>query len=329
MKNTFRIVVLLVVVTTIFSGCVTKQKYNEMQLKLQRTQDELTFMTSENQNCQNAKKNLTAQLNSLTAEMEQLRADTLRLYRKARSAEREYEKAKKDYDELLQNFADVSTTNQSTINDLLGNLDKYKDELSVKEKMLAMQQDSLTRARAELAIKEQRINEMQNILAQKDAEVKALKDKVSNALKGFEGSGLKVHEKDGKVYVSMDDKLLFASGSWTINEQGLKAIKQLAQVLENETDISVNIEGHTDNVPYHGSGQVKDNWDLSVMRATSVVKALLQSGNIAPTRLSASGRSEYLPLDENNTPEARAKNRRTEIILTPNLDQLFQLIQGN
>lgn len=329
MKNTFRIVVLLVVVTTIFSGCVTKQKYNEMQLKLQRTQDELTFMTSENQNCQNAKKNLTAQLNSLTAEMEQLRADTLRLYRQARSAEREYEKAKKDYDELLQNFADVSTTNQSTINDLLGNLDKYKDELSVKEKMLAMQQDSLTRARAELAIKEQRINEMQNILAQKDAEVKALKDKVSNALKGFEGSGLKVHEKDGKVYVSMDDKLLFASGSWTINEQGLKAIKQLAQVLENETDISVNIEGHTDNVPYRGSGQVKDNWDLSVMRATSVVKALLQSGNIAPTRLSASGRSEYLPLDENNTPEARAKNRRTEIILTPNLDQLFQLIQGN
>lgn len=329
MKNTFRIVVLLVVVTTIFSGCVTKQKYNEMQLKLQRTQDELTFMTSENQNCQNAKKNLTAQLNSLTDEMEQLRADTLRLYRQARSAEREYEKAKKDYDELLQNFADVSTTNQSTINDLLGNLDKYKDELSVKEKMLAMQQDSLTRARAELAIKEQRINEMQNILAQKDAEVKALKDKVSNALKGFEGSGLKVHEKDGKVYVSMDDKLLFASGSWTINEQGLKAIKQLAQVLENETDISVNIEGHTDNVPYRGSGQVKDNWDLSVMRATSVVKALLQSGNIAPTRLSASGRSEYLPLDENNTPEARAKNRRTEIILTPNLDQLFQLIQGN
>ena len=320
---------IFVAAIALLSGCVTSQKYNELLQKHQRCQDELTYMTSENQNCQDAKKNLTAQLNSLTAEMEQLRADTLRLYRQARSAEREYEKAKKDYDELLQNFADVSTTNQSTINDLLGNLDKYKDELSVKEKMLAMQQDSLTRARAELAIKEQRINEMQNILAQKDAEVKALKDKVSNALKGFEGSGLKVHEKDGKVYVSMDDKLLFASGSWTINEQGLKAIKQLAQVLENETDISVNIEGHTDNVPYRGSGQVKDNWDLSVMRATSVVKALLQSGNIAPTRLSASGRSEYLPLDENNTPEARAKNRRTEIILTPNLDQLFQLIQGN
>lgn len=113
----------------------------------------------------------------------------------------------------MQNFTDVSSTNQSTINDLLGNLDKYKDELTVKEKMLAMQQDSLARSRAELALKEQRISEMQNILAQNEAEMKALKDKVSNALKGFEGSGLNVHEKDGKVYVSMDDKLLFASAA--------------------------------------------------------------------------------------------------------------------
>ena len=329
MKRTFKTAVLFLSLITIFTSCVTKQKYNELQLKYQRSQDELIFMTSENKNCQDAKSSLTAQLNSLTADMEKMRNDTTRLYMRARRAEMEYEKAKKDYDELLQNFADVSSNNQNTINDLLGNLDKYKDELDVKEKMLAMQQDSLSKARAELAIKEQRINEMQNILAQKDAEVKALKDKVSNALKGFEGSGLKVHEKDGKVYVSMDDKLLFASGSWTINEQGLNAIKNLAKVLENETDISVLIEGHTDNVPYRGSGQVKDNWDLSVMRATAVVKALLENGNIAPTRLSASGRSVYLPLDENNTPEARAKNRRTEIILTPNLDQLFQLIQGN
>ena len=329
MKKTFKTVVFFLSLAAILTSCVTKQKYNELELKYKRSQDELTFMTSENQNCQNVRKSLTAELNSLVTEIEQLRDDTLRLSRQARGTEREYEKAKKDYDELLQNFADVSTTNQSTINDLLGNLDKYKDELSVKEKMLATQQDSLNKARADLALKEQRINEMQNILAQKDAEVKALKEKVSNALKGFEGSGLNVHEKDGKVYVSMDDKLLFASGSWTINEQGLNAIKNLAKVLENETDISVLIEGHTDNVPYRGSGQVKDNWDLSVMRATAVVKALLENGNIAPTRLSASGRSEYLPLDENNTPEARAKNRRTEIILTPNLDQLFQLIQNN
>jgi chemotaxis protein MotB len=286
-------------------------------------------MTAENQNCQDAKKSLAAQLAALTAEAEKLTADTVRLYRKARTCEMEYEKAQKEYDELLRNFAEVSSSNQSTIDGLLGDRDRYKDELALKEKMLNMQQDSLAKARTELMLKEQRINEMQSILAQKDAEVKALKEKVMNALKGFEGSGLNVYEKGGKVYVSMDDKLLFASGSWTLNEQGLNAIKQLAKVLENEKEISVLIEGHTDNVPYRGSGQIKDNWDLSVMRATAVVKALLENGDIAPVRLSASGRSEYLPLDENNTPEARAKNRRTEIILTPNLDELFQLIQGN
>ena len=328
MKNTIRIAAVLLAVV-VFGGCVTKQQYAELELKYKRSQDELTYMTAENQNCQDAKKSLAAQLAALTAEAEKLTADTVRLYRKARTCEMEYEKAQKEYDELLRNFAEVSSSNQSTIDGLLGDRDRYKDELALKEKMLNIQQDSLAKARTELMLKEQRINEMQSILAQKDAEVKALKEKVMNALKGFEGSCLNVYEKGGKVYVSMDDKLLFASGSWTLNEQGLNAIKQLAKVLENEKEISVLIEGHTDNVPYRGSGQIKDNWDLSVMRATAVVKALLENGDIAPVRLSASGRSEYLPLDENNTPEARAKNRRTEIILTPNLDELFQLIQGN
>lgn len=325
----FRSICLFAAAMFLLSACVTKQKYNELQLKYQRSQDELSFMTSENQNCQKSKKDLTDRLSAMTADMESLCADTLRLYRKARSAEREYEKAKKDYDDLLQNFADASSNNQNTINDLIGDIDKYKDEMELKEKMLSIQQDSLAKARVELSLKEQRINEMQQILAQKDSEVKALKEKVSNALKGFEGSGLKVHEKDGKVHVSMDDKLLFASGSWNINENGMSAIRNLAQVLESETDISVLIEGHTDNVPYRGSGQIKDNWDLSVMRATSVVKALLDNARIDPTRLSASGRSEFLPLETGNSAEARAKNRRTEIILAPNLDQLMKLIQNN
>lgn len=329
MKNTIKKVTAVLVVAAVLAGCVTKQQYAELENKYQRSQDEVAYLTSENNNCQEAKKSLADQLASMTTAAEKLTADTVRLYRKARTCEMEYEKAQKEYDELLRNFADVSSTNQSTINDLIGDRDKYKDELAQKERMLNIQQDSLAKARAELLLKEQRINEMQAILAQKDAEVKALKDKVLNALKGFEGSGLNVYEKDGKVYVSMDDKLLFASGSWELNERGLNAIKELAKVLENEPDITVLIEGHTDNVPYRGSGQIKDNWDLSVMRATSVVRALLQNGNIEPVRLSASGRSEYLPLDEANTAEARAKNRRTEIILTPNLDQLFQLIQGN
>lgn len=328
MKKNF-IIAISICVALLLSGCVTKQKYNELQNQYKKCQDELTYVTSENVDFSNAKKQLTAQVESLTKESEQLKKDTLSLSRRLRQSERDLAKATKDYDDMLKDFTRLNAHNQNQMNDLMGNIDKYKDELDAKEKLLNAQQDSLNMAKADLAVKEARIQEMQDILNQKDAEVKALKDKVSAALKGFEGSGLNVYEKDGKVYVSMEDKLLFASGSWNINAEGLNAIKNLASVLENEKEIFVLIEGHTDNVPFRGNGQVKDNWDLSVMRATSVVKALLQNGNIEPVRLSASGRSEYLPIDSDNTSEARAKNRRTEIILTPNLDQLFQLIQNN
>ena len=173
------------------------------------------------------------------------------------------------------------------------------------------------------------LEELQNILNQKDAEVRALKDKVAAALKNFEGSGLKVEMRNGKVYVSMDEKLLFASGKWEVQGEGKAALKELAAILETENSINVLIEGHTDNVPFNGNGQVKDNWDLSVMRATAVVKLLLASGNIDPQRISASGRGEFFPIDTDNTPAARAKNRRTEIILTPKLDELFQIIDNN
>ena len=328
MKKNF-IMAISICVALLLSGCVTKQKYNELQSQYKKCQDELTYVNSENVDFSNAKKQLTAQVESLTKESEQLKKDTLSLSRRLRQSERDLAKATKDYDDMLKDFTRLNAHNQNQMNDLMSNIDKYKDELDAKEKLLNAQQDSLNMAKADLAVKEARIQEMQDILNQKDAEVKALKDKVSAALKGFEGSGLNVYEKDGKVYVSMDDKLLFASGSWVINAQGMNAIRNLASVLENEKEIFVLIEGHTDNVPYHGNGQVKDNWDLSVMRATSVVKALLQNGNIEPVRLSASGRSEYLPIDSENTAEARAKNRRTEIILTPNLDQLFKLIQNN
>jgi len=253
----------------------------------------------------------------------------LSLSRRLRQLEREYAKSKSDYDALLKNFVDLNLDKTEEMNLLLGNLDSVKNQLEVREKALNEQTVSLEAIKHQLFEKEARLNELQEILSQKDAEVKTLKQKVSDALTGFAQSGLDVYEKNGKVYVSVSDKLLFASGSWTIGTEGEKALKELALLLEKDKDINVLIEGHTDNVPYKGNGQVKDNWDLSVMRATSVVKILLKYAPIAPQRISASGRSEYLPLDTENTPEARAKNRRTEIILTPKLDQLFQIIESN
>ncbi len=328
MKKNF-LILFCICLTLLSSSCVTKQKYSELQNDYKKCQEDLTFANSENVNYSNAQKQLTTEVERLTKESDQLAKDTLTLSRRLRQSERDLAKATKDYDDLLKDFTRLNVHNQNQMNDLLDNIDKYRDQLDAKEKQLNAQQDSLDIAKAELVNKEARIEEMQKILNDKDEEVKSLKEKVSNALKGFEDSGLNVYEKDGKVYVSMEDKLLFASGSWEINAQGINAIKKLAKVLESEKEISVLIEGHTDNKPFNGNGQVKDNWDLSVMRATAVVKALLRNGDIEPVRLSASGRSEYLPIDKSDTPEGLAKNRRTEIILSPNLDQLFQLIQNN
>jgi len=187
----------------------------------------------------------------------------------------------------------------------------------------------LRAAEKELEERNAKLIELQNILAQKEQAVKDLKKKVMDALVGFNNNGLTVHEKNGKVYVSLEEKLLFKTGQWNVNPQGQQAIQQLAQVLAKNPDINIMVEGHTDNVPMHGSGEVKDNWDLSVMRATAVVKILTQNKQIDPKRIIAAGRSEYLPLAPNNTAEGRQMNRRTEIILTPNLDQLLKIIEVN
>ena len=171
------------------------------------------------------------------------------------------------------------------------------------------------------------MTELEKILDAQKKIVQELKSKVSEALLGFENNGLTVTMKNGKVYISLDEKLLFKSASWDIDANGKNALKKLAGVLEKNPDIQITIEGHTDNVTYNpGSGQLKDNWDLSVKRATTVIRVLLEGSKIDAKRLTASGRSEYLPVDDRNTQDARQKNRRTEIVLTPDLTELYKLI---
>ena len=157
--------------------------------------------------------------------------------------------------------------------------------------------------------------------------VRDLRNKVAAALVGLENDGLTVSIRQGKVYVSLDEQLLFKSGSIDVDPAGVNALRRLALILEQNPDISITIEGHTDNVPLAAGSAIQDNWDLSVRRATSIVRILLSSAKISPERLTAAGRGEFVPVDPANTPAARQKNRRTEIILMPKLDELFQILE--
>jgi len=164
-------------------------------------------------------------------------------------------------------------------------------------------------------------------LKQKDANLSSLKSSVANALLGFKGEGLSVEQRNGKLYVSLENSLLFASGSWKVNENGNMAITELSKVLAHQKDLQILVEGHTDNVPYNGAGLVKDNWDLSVMRATSIVKILTNNKGLNALNITAAGKGPFSPVVENNSPENRAVNRRIEIILSPNMDELMNLLE--
>jgi chemotaxis protein MotB len=284
----------------IATSCVTKSKYKELDAQYQKCTEDLNYTNSEKIDFENRNKDLSKEIVGLKAQIEQMKEDTAAMGRRIRIVERQLVQTKINYDDLLKSFTDQNLS-------FISALQEREKELEEKEAKLA---------------------ELQNVLTQKDAEVKALRTKVANALKGFEDHGLTVYEKNGKVYVSLDEKLLFASGSWEIDKRGREALAELGKVLVTDAEINVAIEGHTDNVPYRGAGNVKDNWDLSVMRATAVVKELLKNKDINPQRITASGRSEYHPIDLEDTREARARNRRTDIVLTPKLDELFKIIDS-
>ena len=205
-------------------------------------------------------------------------------------------------------------------------LQSQEDALRALESSLLKKETDLKKLTADLASREKRVNELESMINKKDELLSALKKKVKEALLGFENNGLTIEQKNGKVYVSLDESLLFASGSYDVGAKGTDVLKKLAKVLENNTDIDVVVEGHTDNVPLKSSGDIQDNWDLSVKRATSVVKIITNNSKTNPKRLTAAGRGEYLPLDLSNSVDGRKKNRRIEVILTPKLDELFKLL---
>jgi chemotaxis protein MotB len=281
------------------------------------------------------------QLAELTKQVKSLSSDTSSMGLTYRRLTSSFERLNQTYDKLLENNSQLMKGKDDDNKKLMGQYQTTQEELQKKEDRLRDAEIDLEKRKAEveklssdmriyeeeLNNKEKRVAELESVLARKDSTVSELKEKVSSALLGFQDNGLTVSTKNGKVYVSLEERLLFESGSTVVDSKGVDALKKLAKVLEREVDINVLIEGHTDNVPIKGA-TIKDNWDLSVLRATSIVRIITSNSKVDPRSLTAAGRGEYFPIDNANTPEARKKNRRTEIILAPNLDELYKIL-GN
>ncbi|NEV94746.1 OmpA family protein [Psychroflexus sp. YR1-1] len=300
-------------------GCVSQKKFLELEddfNSLQRSNEELKRKLED---CYSEKTALEDELKYSKDRIEVLKVQRDDLLAELKNTERTLDKLNQSYEALEQNSSNALAENSQQNRELL-------QKLEDKEVALAKEQNRLEQLQKDLQARARRIEELESLIAQKEQKMQNLKDNLSRALTNFEGQGLSVEMRNGKVYVSMENKLLFASGSWNVGAEGQKAVQELAKVLAQNPDIAVLIEGHTDNVPYGGTGAITDNWDLSTKRATEVLKLLLKNEAINPQNLTAAGKGEYVPLAPNTTEEGRAKNRRIEVVLTPKLDEISKLL---
>jgi len=313
-------VILWLSLAIMLSSCVSKKKYAELEEKYYTNRSLLADLEEQNDSLRSRILELDARYGRLDAEYRRLKKEYTNLQQLYAATEKAYKNLQDSYDALTRKSSAALEAQSVKTRELIKQLEE-------KEKKLAKERQLLEKMRHDLAERSARINELERLIAEKDSLLQAVKTSLTASLDEFKEQGLKVHMQNGKLYVSMQNKLLFDSGSWKLKGNGMSALSKLAKVLADNPDIEIMIEGHTDNVPYRGNQYIEDNWDLSVKRATTVVREILKNKNIDPKRLIAAGRSKYHPVAPNDTPENRAKNRRIEVILTPNMDKIQQLLQ--
>jgi chemotaxis protein MotB len=301
---------------------VPAKKYNELLEKEQKCSEELEKYKSSALTNEGKAKDLQSRLNILQKETKALISDTSELGNKYRLLQTEYDKASIQLESMEKAFDKLRVSGARETATLQGELEAKNLELQRKEDALMNLEAELKLKQQQLGEREQRVNELEEMLRRQDEAAQELKTKVTNALKGFESQGLTVEYKNGKIYVSMEAKLLFASGSTVVEPNGKKALIELAKVLENEKELEVIVEGHTDTDKLASATAPRNNWELSVLRSTSVIEIMTGNSKMNPTQLMAAGRSEYHPVDPSN----KAKNRRIEIIISPDLSELYDLI---
>jgi chemotaxis protein MotB len=316
------------------AACVPPTKFKTLQQQNTDCQQERENLKTENDKITAENREIKSTLENSQKELQKTQVENKSCSKELNVLQQQHQRLNKDYDDLKEAQQALLKGSEEEIRKLMSDLQGSQQDLEQKEMELNKlsgtldeKKKNMEQIEAELNQRNTRLAELENVLKEQETAMKLLKKSVSEALTGFENQGLTVSQKNGKVYVSLEEKLLFPSGSTTVDPRGVAALKKLAGVLEKNPDISIMIEGHTDDVPVISGSSFKDNWDLSVLRATSIVRILLQGSSISPKRLTTSGRGEYFPVDPAKTAEARQKNRRTEIILSPKLEELYKLIE--
>lgn len=316
MLNKFFLIITTLVLTI---SCVSPKVYKNLETKYSNVKKEYDLLSEDYGKLQNTLAGLEKSLAGLQADYDKTLQQRNKFQNDFDVLKVSYDNLKASYDALEQNSTKAIAENSRKNRELLA-------QLEAKEQALASESMRLNTLEKELEARSNRIVELERVIAMKDKAMTNLKNAITKALTDFEGKGLTIEQRDGKVYVSMENKLLFRSGSWAVGSQGRQALEQLGKVLADNPDIAILIEGHTDNVPYKGNSQLSGNWDLSTKRATAIVNILRENLNIYPENLTAAGRGEYAPIASNDTAEGKAKNRRIEVVLTPKLDELSRLL---
>ena len=322
-----RRIALITLAFFIISSCVPMKKFQELETQYNECQEESARLRKENENLLISGTEMAAEIEKLRKQLADMEKEMSRHTEEYTALEKRYNELNESYTLLVENSSSQMAKNAEENRRLLAEMALLEEKLRAKEDSLRIRENELNTLSAELQKREKRVNELEAAMARKDSIMNSLTARMREALLGYEGKGLTIEERNGKLYITLENSLLFASGKWEVNENGKKAIEQLADVLAGNPDINILIEGHTDTDAFYGGQVIRDNWDLSVMRATAVVK-ILQGKGVSPRQMTAAGRSEYLPVASNDNDKGKAQNRRIEIILEPDLGQLMELLRN-
>jgi chemotaxis protein MotB len=298
MKKRSFLVLLTLVLTA--SSCVSTKVFNDLESRYATLKIERNSLEKSKDSIQQAWNILDGKWQETEGYLKRSRDSVSNALEQLKTLQKEYALLEQNSDQKIQESI-------SSNNALL-------KEIAIKE--------------AQLLARSERVDQLEQLMSEQKQALLELKQRLTDALLNFEGKGLTVEQRNGKVYVSMENKLLFRSGSWNVGGEGQKALSQLGTVLAENPDIIVMIEGHTDNVPFSPKEALESNWDLSTKRATAVVNILLKNDLILPQNLTAAGRSEYVPIAPNSDAMGRAANRRIEVILSPQWDKINALLNN-